>query len=91
VKTIRRGVVTDREEIAADSAAGRFDQADHRVGGYCRVDGISAPLENLDAGARRERVACRNDSLARRHDGPSNDGPGSVRNGAGRHFPRRGQ
>ena len=66
-------VVVDDEQVAADAVAGRLHQADGGVGGDGRVDGVAAALENLHAGARRQRLARGDDPEGRRDDRAPDD------------------
>ena len=65
--------VIDDEEVAAEAVAGRLHQADRGVGGNRRVDRVAAALEDLHAGARRQRLARRDDPERRRHDRSPDD------------------
>ena len=46
----------DRKQIATDAIAGRFHHANHRVSSNGRIDGISATLQDLHSGHRRQRL-----------------------------------
>ena len=60
-------LVVEDEEIAAEAVAGRLHQADGGVGGNGGVDGVAAALEDLHAGAGRQRLAGGDDAERRRH------------------------
>ena len=66
-------LVVNDEEVAAEAVAGRLHQADGRVGGDRGVDGVAAALEDLHAGARRQRLARRDDPERRRHHRSADD------------------
>ena len=53
-------------EIAADAVVVRLDEAHHGVGRDGRVHRVPAALEDLDAGARGERMAGGDDAVLRR-------------------------
>ncbi len=71
VKLAAFRVVHDGEKIAAHAVHHGRDEAHHGVGGHGRIDGVSAMLENLRAGLRRERRFRGNDAVARDHHGAS--------------------
>ena len=52
---------------------GRLHQPDGGVGGDGGVDGVAAALEDLHAGARRERLARGDDAERGRHDRAAHD------------------
>ena len=49
-------------------AGGGLHQADRGVGGDCRVDGVAAALEDLNAGSGRERLTGGDDAESGRND-----------------------
>src|SRR5262249_12551017 len=51
------GVPANREEVAADPAAFRLDDAEDGVGGDGRIDGAAAAREDLGAGLRGKGLA----------------------------------
>ena len=54
-----RGVPHDREQVAADAAAGRLHEAERGVRGDRCIDRAAAAAQHLDADLRRERLARR--------------------------------
>ena len=59
VELLRLRVPDDGEQVAADAARHRLDDAEHGVGGDGGVDRVAALLEDADRGGRRQRLARR--------------------------------
>ena len=53
----------DREEIAAHPVARRLHEADRRIGRDGRVNRVAPSFQNLNAGARGERLARGHDAV----------------------------
>jgi alanine-glyoxylate transaminase/serine-glyoxylate transaminase/serine-pyruvate transaminase len=67
VQATARRVVHDGKQIAADPVHLRLDDAHDRVGGNRRVDRVAAALEDLHAGASRQRLARSHDPIGGRY------------------------
>ena len=65
----RRRVPHDREQVAADAAAGRLHETERGVRGNRRVDGGPAAPQHRDSDLRCERLARRDHAALGRHDG----------------------
>ena len=89
VDGVRLGFVINDEEVAAQPVAGRLHQSDGGVGRNRRVDGVAAALENLHAGARRQRLARRDDAEGGGDDRAAHHGPGRAGGRLLRHGWRR--
>ncbi len=67
VELARFRLVDDGEEISAQAIAGGLDDAEHGIGRNGGVHRVTAELEDLRAGPRRERLAGGDDSEAANH------------------------
>src|SRR5205085_5294712 len=59
------GDVDEREEIAADARVVLRGDVEHGAGRDGGIDGVAALLEDVDAGLSRQRIARRDDAVAR--------------------------
>jgi hypothetical protein len=60
-------VPDDGEQIAAHATTGRFDKAQHCIGGNGGIHGIAPGLQNLQADLCRQRLAGRHNAVTRHH------------------------
>ncbi|MFO1093606.1 MAG: hypothetical protein U0992_09875 [Planctomycetaceae bacterium] len=60
----------DHEQVAADPATHRFDDAEHGVRSDGRIDGISTGFKYVQSGLGRERLTGRDDSVLGDDGGP---------------------
>jgi hypothetical protein len=68
VHLLRLGVVDERKQIPADAVHRRLDDGQDGCRGDRRVDGVPPLLENTQSGGRRQRLARRDQAVARQHD-----------------------
>ncbi len=69
VKLFRFRVVNDRENVAADTVAGRFHQPERGVRGDGGIDRAAAGFENIEPDLRGERHARADHAVLREHFG----------------------
>ena len=79
VQALARGIPDDREQVAADAAARRLDEAERGVRGDGGVDGAAAAAQRGDADLGGERLARRDHAVPRHDDGASREAVGGSR------------